>query len=88
MFGLGMWEIVVILIVALIVLGPRRLPEIARNLGGALQQFRRAMNDLKAGIEEDLAEPLPVKKSSMPKIETPIESIAHDAPTATQGKSS
>jgi sec-independent protein translocase protein TatB len=83
MFGLGMWEIVVILLVAIVVLGPRRLPELARNLGRALQEFRRAMNDLKAGLEEDLAEPVSAKKSTLPKIETPIESVEHNAPATT-----
>ncbi len=41
-----MQELVVILVVALIVLGPRRLPEVARALGRALAEFRRATSDL------------------------------------------
>ena len=46
MFGVGMQELVVILVVALIVLGPRRLPEVARALGKALAEFRRATSDV------------------------------------------
>jgi len=46
MFGIGIPELLVILVVALIVLGPQRLPEVARALGKALAEFRRATGDL------------------------------------------
>lgn len=47
MFGLGIGELIVIGIVALLVLGPEKLPEAARSLGKALHQFRRAGQDLR-----------------------------------------
>ena len=50
MFGIGMPELVVIMVVALIVLGPKRLPEAARGLGRALGELRRATS----GITEEL----------------------------------
>ena len=53
MFGLGIWELALIAVVALVVLGPRRLPEVARQVGKALNEFRRATNSLKAGFEEE-----------------------------------
>jgi sec-independent protein translocase protein TatB len=50
MFGIGAPELVVILVVALVVLGPKRLPELAKGLGKTLGEFRRATS----GITEEL----------------------------------
>ena len=53
MFGMGPSEIVVILLIALIVLGPKRLPDIARSLGRGLAEFRRASSDLRSAVLDD-----------------------------------
>jgi Tat protein translocase TatB subunit len=55
MFGVGFPELVVILAVALIVLGPQRLPEVARMLGRAYGQLRRASEEFQNTIRQDLA---------------------------------
>ena len=47
MFGIGMPELLLILAVALIVLGPKKLPELARALGKGMAEFRRATDELK-----------------------------------------
>ncbi len=53
MFGIGMPEMLLILAVALIIIGPKKLPELAKTLGRALGDFKRATNDLKDSIEID-----------------------------------
>jgi len=46
-FGIGMTELLVILVIGLLVLGPKRLPELARSLGRGLAEFRRASTDMR-----------------------------------------
>jgi sec-independent protein translocase protein TatB len=55
MFGLGMGEIVVILIVALLVLGPEKLPDAAKSIGRTIRDLRRHTRDLQDTIEKDEA---------------------------------
>lgn len=51
MFGIGMPELAVIIVVALVVLGPKRLPEVARSLGKGLAEFRRLTGDVNKELE-------------------------------------
>src|SRR3972149_4456948 len=52
-FGISTSELVVILIVALIVLGPKRLPEVAKTIAKVVRELRSAMDDLKANVEKE-----------------------------------
>lgn len=54
--GIGIWEILLILIVVLVVLGPRRLPEIARTLGRAVRAIKKASADLTTTLNRELEE--------------------------------
>ena len=53
MFGIGMPEMILILAVALIVIGPKKLPGLAKSLGRALGEFRKATSDLKDSFDID-----------------------------------
>ena len=70
MGSLGVPELIIIFVVALIVFGPKKLPELGKSLGKGLAEFRRASNELKSTIEEEVraieAEP-PARHSSEPE---------------------
>lgn len=78
MFGIGMQELAIILAVALIFVGPKKLPELARQLAKGVRELRRASDDLKSSIMVDLDEPatfrpepsrqLPPRMDAPPKI--------------------
>jgi TatA/E family protein of Tat protein translocase len=53
MFGIGMPEMILILAVALIVIGPKKLPELAKSLGKAMGEFKKATSDLKESMQID-----------------------------------
>ena len=61
MFGMGMSEIVLIAVIALLVIGPKKLPEVAKALGKGFGEFKRAMNDFKESVNIDI-EDTPSKK--------------------------
>jgi sec-independent protein translocase protein TatB len=52
--SLGMWDSLILMVMALVVFGPRRLPEIARKLGKIMYEVRKASNDFKFEMEEEL----------------------------------
>lgn len=87
--SLGVPELLFILVLALLVFGPRKLPEIGRTLGRAMGEFRRATSDLKRTLDVELSNeelskpPAPVAKSVTPPAEpvakTPLPSTEEAA---------
>ncbi len=76
MFGIGVPELLVIMVVALVVLGPKRLPEVAKALGKALAEFRRATSDIsqelsntRATLEEEVR--MAERQARTPRPSTP-----------------
>jgi len=66
--SLGFTEIAFILVLALLLFGPKRLPEIGRTLGKGLAEFRRASNELKRSLESEVA----LEESSTRRPSTPL----------------
>ena len=54
MFGIGMQEILIVLVIALVVIGPKKLPELAKSLGKGYGEFRRAFEEMKNTINVDV----------------------------------
>ena len=51
MFGIGMPEMVIIFVIALVILGPKKLPDLARALGKGMAEFRKATDEIKANLD-------------------------------------
>lgn len=69
MFGMGPWEIVLILVVVLLVFGAKRIPEIAQSLGKGITEFKRGVKDVQTEIENNVnvappPEPQPTQTTS------------------------
>ncbi len=92
--GLGLPEVIFILLIALLIFGPKRLPEISRTLGKGMAEFRKATNDLKNTISTELtiedaqqARPRRVDLASVTPVFTspaswprPAETVPQEAP--------
>ena len=72
MFGIGFPELLIILVIALIVIGPKRLPELAKALGRGMAEFKKAVEEVKSEIDIDTEIP-DIKRDIMDSINS-IES--------------
>lgn len=70
MWNLGIQEVVIIFIIALVIFGPRKLPDLGKSLGKSLAEFKRASNELKRTWEDEVR----AETEELKKIQRDIES--------------
>jgi TatA/E family protein of Tat protein translocase len=75
---IGMPELIIILVLALIIFGPRKLPELGRSLGKSIGEFRRASNELRSTLEEEIR--VEEQKTASQKSAAPAEAQAPPPP--------
>ncbi|MBW6456117.1 MAG: twin-arginine translocase TatA/TatE family subunit [Trueperaceae bacterium] len=64
----GIWEILIILVIVLLVFGPRRLPEMAKGLGQSVRVFRKELRDMKSDLDFDDKPETPQASASRPPV--------------------
>jgi len=78
---IGMPELVVIFVIALLIFGPRKLPELGKSLGRSINEFKRASNELRSTLEDEVR--LDEQRASAAKNPTPTPATpALDEPVA------
>ncbi len=90
MFNIGPLELMVILVIALLVVGPHRLPEVGRSIGRGIREFRKAQDEVQKTIQSALNEPASTARSgpradAAPRPEGKTVTDAADATDATDG---
>jgi sec-independent protein translocase protein TatA len=86
MFGsIGMPELIIILVIALIIFGPRKLPELGKSLGRSLNEFKRASTDLQNTLEQEIK--LEEQKEQQAKTRPPQTTLDETVDTGTVPRS-
>jgi TatA/E family protein of Tat protein translocase len=78
MFGLGVTEVLVILVIAFLLFGPQQLPEIGRQVGKAVKGFKEATDDIRKSVEPELN----LMQAEMKSIEQDLQSSMKEAEDA------
>jgi sec-independent protein translocase protein TatA len=84
MFGsIGMPEMIIILVIALIIFGPRKLPELGRSLGRSINEFKKASNELRNTLEDEIRVEETKEQRARTEAEQKSAMVAPDLHTAT-----
>ena len=88
MFGMGMNEILIVMVIGVIVIGPKQLPHVARALGKMFAQLKRATNDLKEQVSQEVEQHVDLAELSNMKdsLETEVRSLEHQSQTFLEGE--
>ena len=91
MFGIGMPEVLIILAVALIVIGPKKLPDLAKSLGRAIGEFKKATQEFKQSIEingdlKDVKETVKGMNESIKEAVNDVSTPSNNKKEVTTGK--
>ncbi|MFQ3574754.1 MAG: Sec-independent protein translocase protein TatB [Thermodesulfovibrionales bacterium] len=89
MFDIGFQELIIIFIVALLVFGPKKLPEIANTLGKGIAELKKAMDNVRTQVHEEIkdiknpVDPIKLKEQLYSNIEEPIKKAMEEPPQKT-----
>lgn len=79
MFGsIGMPELMIIFVIALIIFGPRKLPELGRSMGRSLSEFKRASNELRSTLDEEIRVESSTPKPTHPEPKERVQDTGTD----------
>lgn len=87
-FNIGAPELIIILVIALLILGPGKLPEVGQALGKSIREFRKASTDIQESVKVETTPLPPQAASAQGAPAAPAAPTAEQAPAAAAGQSS